>query len=202
MEIDELKNIYKEKKATDEITEAGQYDSMMIKLRKAERKVWFRSITMSFFMLFAVYTLGGKAVSVKQHETLTYAGFYLIFAAMAAVLMFVWSSVIVLKKKEVVTPSIQFLKRAHRKLARRSLIRRIVIPIYLVAITVGITLVYIEVLAPLELLYRLLIHMLVIVFIVGISYIASRRERKRYETIYKPLQLQIEGLLKDYETIE
>ena len=197
MEIDDLKNIYKEKKATAEFTATGEYDSLMTQLRRSERKVWIRSGLMTFFMLFAVYTLGGRAMSTKQYDPLTYAGFYLIFAAMAAVFIFVWSSVIVLRKKEVVTPSIQFLKKARRKLARRSLIRKIVIPVYLAAITIGITLVYIEVLAPLELLHRLLIHLLVIVFIVGISYIASRRERKRYETIYKPLEAQIDVLLKE-----
>ncbi len=197
MEIDDLKNIYKEKKASAEFNGPGQYDSLMTQLRRSERKVWIRSGLMTFFMLFAVYTLGGRAVSAKQYDPLTYAGFYLIFAAMAAVFVFVWSSVIVLRKKEVVTPSIQFLKKARRKLARRSLIRKIVIPVYLTAIIVGITLIYIEVLAPLDLIYRLLIHLLVIVFIIGISYIASRKERKRYETIYKPLESQIDVLLKE-----
>ncbi len=197
MEIDDLKNIYKGKKASAEFNGPGQYDSLMTQLRRSERKVWIRSGLMTFFMLFAVYTLGGRAVSAKQYDPLTYAGFYLIFAAMAAVFVFVWSSVIVLRKKEVVTPSIQFLKKARRKLARRSLIRKIVIPVYLTAIIVGITLIYIEVLAPLDLIYRLLIHLLVIVFIIGISYIASRKERKRYETIYRPLESQIDVLLKE-----
>lgn len=197
MEIDDLKNIYKEKKASAEFTGTGEYDSLMTQLRKSERKVWLRSIFMTFSMLFAVYVLGGKAISAKQYDPMTYAGFYLIFAAMAAVFVFVWSSIIVLRKKEVVKPSIQFLEKARRKLVRRSLIRKIVIPVYLAAIIVGITLIYIEVLATLDLLYRMLIHLLVVIFILAVSYLASRKERKRYETIYRPLQTQIEGLLKE-----
>jgi len=197
MEIDDLKNIYKEKKASGDFTGTGEYDSLMSQLKKSERKQWLRNILMTFFMAFAVYILGGKVLSHKHYDTFTYAGIYLIFAAMAAVFIFVWSSAIVFRKKEVTTPSIQFLQMARKKLARRTLIRRIIIPIYLAAITVGITLVYIEVLSPLEMLYRLLLHLLAIVFIMLVSFIAVRRERKRYEKVYKPLQEQIERLLND-----
>ncbi|MBL8016609.1 MAG: hypothetical protein JNK43_05005 [Ignavibacteria bacterium] len=197
MEIDDLKNIYKEKKASAEFTGKGEYESVMSLLKRSERREWLRNILMTFFMAVAVYLLGGKVLSHKQYDTYTYAGIYLIFAAMGAVFVFVWSSAIVFRKKEVTTPSIQFLEMARRKLARRTVIRRIIIPIYLTAITVGITLVYIEVLSPFEMIYRLLLHLLVIVMIMLVSYIATRRERRRYERVYKPLQEQIERLLNE-----
>jgi len=199
MEIDDLKNIFKEKKASGEFTGTGEYDSLITKLRKSERKVWVRSMLMTFFMGSAFYILGGKVLSLKQYETLTYAGMYLIFAAMAAVFLLVWSSVIIMRKKEMITPSVLFLQKVRRKLARRTLIRKTVIPVYLTAITVGVTLVYIEVLASLEMMYRLAIHLIVILFFLGVSYIASRRERTRYERVYKPMESQIDLLLNEME---
>lgn len=198
MEIDDLKNIWKESKANNIKVSAEEYESMISKLHKAEKKVLIRYSLMTFFMAFAFYILGGKVLSYKKYEDLTYAGFYLLFAAMISVGIMVWSTVIILKKNNMTNPGLDFLKQVKNKFNRRKLIRKIVIPIYLAAITIGVSLIYLEALAEYSILTRILIHLAVVVFILAISFFASKREKMRDEKIYKPIEEQIDGLISDY----
>lgn len=198
MEIDELKNIWKESKTNNIKSSGDEYESMISKLRKAERKVLVRYSIMTFFMAFAFYMLGGKVLSYKKYDDLTYAGFYLLFAAMLSVGIMVWSTVIILKKNNITNPGLDFLKQVKNKFNRRKLIRKIVIPIYLAAITVGVSLIYLEVFSLYSITARIIIHIAVVVFILVISYIASKREKMRDEKIYKPIEEQIDGLIKEY----
>lgn len=198
MEIDELKNIWKESKANNFKITGEEYESLITRLRKAEKKVLFRYILMTFFMAFAFYSLGGKVMSHKQYDNLTYIGFYLLFAAMISVGIIVWSSVIILKKNNMTTPGIDFLKHVKNKFRRRKLIRKIVIPVYLAAITIGVSLIYLEVFSEYSLMTRIIVHIAVVIFILAISYIASKREKSRDEKIYKPIEEQIDGLINEY----
>lgn len=198
MEIDELKNIWKENKAADSGTKPAEYESLVTRLRKAEKKVLFRYLLMTFFMAFAFYTLGGKVLSHKKYDDLTYAGFYLLFTAMISVGIMVWSTLIILNKKNIANPSHEFLLRVKKKFSRRRIIRKIVIPVYLFAITLGISLIYLEVFAPFSLTTRIIVHIAVIVFILAVSFIARKREMIREERTYKPLEEQIDSILKEY----
>jgi len=198
MELDELKNIWKENKAKDISPDTLNYESLITKLRKAEKKVLFRYLLMTFFMAFAFYTLGGKVLSHKRYDDLTYAGFYLLFTAMISVGIMVWSTLIILNKKNIANPSYEFLLRVKKKFSRRRIIRKIVIPIYLFAITLGVSLIYIEVFAPFSMTTRIIVHITVIVFILAISFIARRREMIRDERTYKPIEEQIDSILKEY----
>ena len=199
MELDEIKNIWKEKKAGDVSIEPSLYNDLLSQIKKAEKKVIIRYVIMSFFMTFAFYVFTGILFSLKQYEDLTYVGIYLLLAAMISVFIIVWSTVIILKKGNISNQSIDFLKSVRKKLLRRRLIRKIIIPIYLAAITIGITLVYIEALSPYTILTRILVHILVVLLILGISIIAYKRERKRDERIFKPIENRINELLKDYD---
>lgn len=198
MEIDELKNIWKENKAGTIGGKPAEYESLLSKLRKAEKKVLFRYMLMTFFMTFAFYTLGGKVFSHKRYDDLTYAGFYLLFTAMISVAIMVWSTLIILNKKNIANPSHEFLLRVKKKFNRRRVIRKIVIPVYLFAITLGVSLIYLEVFAPFSLTTRIIVHISVIVFILSVSFIARRREMIRDEKTYKPLEEQIDNILKEY----
>ncbi len=198
METDELKNIWKEQKAEGKNTSGNIYESIMEVLKKAERKTFARYILMTIFVAITIYTLGGKVLSLKHYQPLTYAGIYLLFAAMITVLIFVWSTIIIPKNKKISSPSIEFIKSIQVKFRRRRLIRRIVIPVYIAAIIVGVTLVYLEVLQDLTILNRILIHIGVIIFLLLLSWFASAREKKRYEKIYKPIEERIDELLEDY----
>jgi hypothetical protein len=199
MEFDELKNIWKENRAKDLKLEPAEYEDLISKVRKSEKKVVIRYLVMSFFMAFAFYVFIGKILSTKRYDDLTYIGFYLLLAAMISVFIVVWSTVIILKKNNINNPSIDFLKNISRKLKRRTLIKKIIIPIYLAAITVGITLVYVEVLAPFAVYMRILLHILVLIFIYGVSVIATKRENRLYERTYKPIELKINELLSEYD---
>lgn len=198
MEFDELKDIWKENKAKNISIEPAEYDGLISQVKKAEKKVIIRYFVMSFFMAFAFYVFIGKILSVKHYDELTYIGMYLLLAAMLSVFIMVWSTVIILKKNNISNPSIDFLKNIGRKLKRRTLIKKIIIPIYLAAITVGITLVYIEVLAPFTMYMRIFLHILVLIFIYGVSVIATKRENRLYEKTYKPIELKINELLNEY----
>lgn len=198
MELDELKNIWKENKAKDIIPGKLDYESLLAKLRKAERKVYIRYILMTFFMAVAFYTLGGKVLSLKKYDDLTYAGIYLIFAAMISVGIMVWSTVIILSKNDTTSPGIDFLKKVKKKFNRRRLIRKIVIPVYLFAITIGISLVYIEVFSPYSTATRIAVHVGVVIFLLAISFLARRREIARDKRVYAPIEEQIDSLLKEY----
>ncbi|MEO8512587.1 MAG: hypothetical protein ABI543_03435 [Ignavibacteria bacterium] len=198
MEFDELKDIWKENKAKNISIEPAEYNGLISRIKKAEKKVIIRYLVMSFFMAFAFYVFIGKILSVKHYDELTYIGMYLLLAAMLSVFIMVWSTVIILKKNNISNPSIDFLKNISRKLKRRTLIKKIIIPIYLAAITVGITLVYIEVLAPFTIYMRIFLHILVLIFIYGVSVIATKRENRLYEKTYKPIELKINELLNEY----
>lgn len=199
MEFDELKDIWKENKAKDISIEPAKYDGLISQVKKAEKKVIIRYIVMTFFMSFAFYVFIGKLISYKRYDDLTYAGIYLLLIAMTSVGIMVWSTVIILKKNNISNPSIEFLKNINRKLKRRTLIKKIIIPIYLAAITLGITLVYIEVLEPFTMYMRIFLHILVLIFIYGVSVIATKRENKLYERTYKPIENKINELLSEYE---
>ncbi len=199
MEFEELKDIWKENKAKNTSIEPAEYDDLISQVKKAEKKVVIRYIVMTFFMSFAFYVFIEKLLSVKRYDDLTYTGIYLLLAAMISVGVMVWSTVIILKKNNISNPSIDFLKNINRKLKRRTLIKKIIIPVYLAAITVGITLVYIEVLEPFTAYVRILLHILVLIFIYAVSIIATKRENKLYERTYKPIELKINELLSEYE---
>lgn len=198
MEIDDLKNIWKETKANNIKVSAEEYESMISKLHKAEKKVLIRYSLMTFFMVFAFYVLGGKVLSYKKYDDLTYAGFYLLFAAMISVGIMVWSTVIILKKNNMTNPGLDFLKQVKNKFNRRKLIRKIVIPVYIAALTIGVSLIYLEVLSGYSLTIRIIIHIGVVILLLAISYLASKREKMRDEKIYKPIEEQIDGLISDY----
>lgn len=199
MEFEKLKDIWKENKAKNTSIEPAEYDDLISQVKKAEKKVIIRYIVMTFFMSFAFYVFIEKLLSVKKYDDLTYIGIYLLLAAMISVGVMVWSTVIILKKNNISNPSIDFLKNINRKLKRRTLIKKIIIPVYLAAITVGITLVYIEVLEPFTAYLRILLHILVLIFIYAVSIIATKRENKLYERTYKPIELKINELLNEYE---
>ena len=199
MEIDELKNIWKESGAKDIRFKPGEYDDLISKLRRSERKVIIRYIFMTFFMSYAFYVFIGKLFGLKRYDDLTYIGIYLLLIAMVSVGLMVWSTVIILNKNNIINPSVEFLKNINRKFRRRKLIRKVIIPVYMATITVGITLIYIEVLSSVELYLRILIHILVVVVILGISKIATLREDRRYERTVKPIENKINELLSEYE---
>lgn len=199
MEFEELKDIWKENKAKNISIESAKYDSLILQVKKTEKKVIIRYIAMTFFMSFAFYVFVGKLLSYKHYDGLTYIGIYLLLAAMTSVGIMVWSTVIILKKNNIINPSIEFLKNINRKFKRRRLIRKVIIPVYLATITVGITLIYIEVLSPLEMYIRIIIHVFVIIFILGISKFATMREDRRYERTVKPIETKINELLSEYE---
>lgn len=199
MEIDELKNIWKESGAKDIRFKPGEYDDLITKLRRSERKVIIRYIFMTFFMSYAFYVFAGKLFGLKRYDDLTYIGIYLLLIAMVSVGIMVWSTVIILNKNNIINPSVEFLKNINRKFRRRKLIRKVIIPVYMATITVGITLIYIEVLSSVELYLRILIHILVVVLILGISKFATIREDRRYERTVKPIETKINELLSEYE---
>ena len=199
MELDDLKNIWKEKKGINLSSEPAEYDSLIETLKKAEKKVIIRYLFMSFFMAFAVFVFINQFFGPKSFSDLTYAGIYLLFTAMISVFLMVWSTAIIMKKDSISNPSIDFLKSVRAKFRRRNMIRKIIIPIYLAAITIGVSLVYIEILSRYSLYVRILAHILVIIFILVISVIASRQENKRYLKTYKPIEAKLDELLDEYE---
>ena len=199
MELDDLKNIWKEKKGNNLSAEPVEYDGLIETLKKAEKNVIIRYIFMSIFMAITVGVFISQFFGPKAFNDLTYFGIYLLLTAMLLVFLMVWSTAIIMKKDNISDPGIDFLKSVRKKFNRRNMIRKIVIPIYLAAITIGVSLVYVEILSRYSLTIRILAHILVIVFIVTISVIASRQEKKRYEKTYKPIEARLDELLAEYE---
>lgn len=195
MEINELKNIWKTQKAGNINANIKSYDSLIDGLRKNEKHVLKKYIIMSFFMLAAFNILLSKIFSIKQYEPLTYTGFYLILISMTAMFILLWSNIIFLGKKTLLAQNTDFLEKIQVKLKRRRIIRKIALPVYLLLISTGITFVFIEILRKLDTLPRVALHLGVIVFILGISYIASRKENKRYNEQLKPLERKINSII-------
>lgn len=197
MQIEEIKNIWKEQKAKDiEVQTSEHYSSLLDELKKNEAKVKRNYILMTVVMILTIFFVDKTAVEKIVNKTvLTWAGFGLIYLAILGMLAVSWATVIKFKINGVTESSLEFLKSAREKLRLRNKIRTTGIPVYLLFLTCGITLTYIQITEPMDFILKLVTFTLFYLFIGIVSIITIRKERKKYLERVKPIEDKIDKLL-------
>ncbi|HAX48825.1 MAG TPA: hypothetical protein PK605_05685 [Ignavibacteria bacterium] len=200
MEIEEIKNLWKEQKTRDiEIKSTQYYTSLLDGLKKNEKKVKRNYIIMSIVMLFTIFFIDKVAVESMTDKTmLTWAGFWMIYLAIAAIIYVSWATVIKFDVKGLTESSLEFLKTAREKLRLRNRLRTIGIPVYTALLTIGITFVYIQVTAPMELIYKVITYTLFYLFMAIITVFSYKREKKKYLNEVKPIEDKLDTLLNEH----
>lgn len=200
MEIEEIKNLWKEQKTKDiEIKSTQYYTSLLDGLKKNEAKVKRNYIIMSIAMLFTIFFIDKVAVeSMSDKTVLTWAGFGLIYLAIAAIVYVSWATVIKFDVNGLTDSSLEFLKSAREKLRLRNKLRTIGIPVYTVLLTLGITFVYIQVTAPMELTYKIITYSVFYLFMAVITVVSYKREKNKYLKEVKPIEDKLDTLLSEH----
>jgi len=200
LEIEEIKNLWKEQKTRDiEIKSTQYYTSLLDGLKKNEKKVKRNYIIMSIVMLFTIFFIDKVAVESMTDKTmLTWAGFWMIYLAIAAIIYVSWATVIKFDVKGLTESSLEFLKTAREKLRLRNRLRTIGIPVYTALLTIGITFVYIQVTAPMELIYKVITYTLFYLFMAIITVFSYKREKKKYMNEVKPIEDKLDTLLNEH----
>lgn len=200
MEIEKIKNLWKEQKSKDiEVKSTHYYTSLLDGLKRNEKKVKRNYIIMSISMLFTIFFIDKVAVESMTDKTiLTWVGFGLIYLAIIAIIYVSWATVIKFDVNGITDSSLEFLRSAREKLRLRNKLRTIGIPVYTALLTIGITFVYIQVTALMELKYKIVTYTLFYLFIGIITLVSYIREKKKYLKEVKPIEDQIDELTNDY----
>lgn len=200
MEIEEIKNIWKEQKAKDiEVKSSQYYSSLFDDLKKNEDKTKKTYILMSFLMLVTIFVIDKTAIEGMINKTLlTWAGFIMIYIAIVGIIFVSWSTVIKFKINNVTESSLDFLKMAREKLRLRNKLRTTGIPIYIALLTLGITLTYVQITEPMQTGYKILSYTLFYIFITFITIISVRKEHRKYLNNVKPIEDKIDSLIAGY----
>ena len=200
MEIEEIKNLWKEQKTKDiEIKSSQYYSSLLDGLKKNEAKVKRNYIIMSIAMLFTIFFIDKVAVeSMSDKTVLTWVGFGLIYLAITAIIYVSWATVIKFDAGFLTESSLEFLRSAREKLRLRNRLRTIGIPAYTLLLTVGITFVYIQVTGLMEMHYKVLTFSLFYLFMGIITFVSYLREKKKYLKEVKPIEDKIDALINEH----
>lgn len=199
MQIEEIKNIWKQQKAKDiEVQASEHYSSLLDELKKNEAKVKRNYILMTVVMILTIVFIDKTAVEKIVNKTaLTWAGFAMIYLAILGMLFVSWATVIKFKVNGVTDSSLEFLKSAREKLAMRNKIRTTGIPVYILFLTGGITLTYIQITEPMDFIIKAGVFFLFYLFMFIVTFITIRKERKKYIEKVKPIEDKIDSLLSD-----
>jgi len=200
VEIEEIKNLWKEQKTKDiEIKSTQYYTSLLDGLKKNEKKVKRNYIIMSIAMLFTIFFIDKVAVeSMSDKTVLTWTGFGLIYLAIAAIVYVSWATVIKFDVNGLTDSSLEFLRTAREKLRLRNKLRTIGIPVYTVLLTLGITFVYIQVTAHMEMIYKVITYSVFYLFMAVITVVSYKREKNKYLKEVKPIEDKLDTLLSEH----
>jgi membrane protease YdiL (CAAX protease family) len=199
MEIEEIKNLWKEQKARDvEIKSSEYYSSLLEGLIKNEEKTKRNYILMSIAMIITIFVIDKTAIENIPGKTVTtWAGVIMIYLAIVGIIFVSWATVIKVKINNVTESSLEFLKMARRKLRLRNKIRTVGIPVYIGLLTLGITLTYIQITAAMKPYIKVIVYSAFYLFIIIITVISLKKEKKKYLKNVKPIEDKIDTLLNE-----
>lgn len=199
MEIDEIKNIWTGQKAADtRVKSSGYYTSLLDEIQKNEKKTKRNYLLMSLVMLLTIFFIDRTAVeSIPDKTPVTWGGFILIYLAIGGIVFVSWASVIKFKINGITESSLDFLKKAREKLMLRNKIRTIGMPLYIGLLTLGISLTYIQITSRMQAHYRVMTYAGLYIFIITITTIAMKKEKKKYLKHVKPIEDKIDALITE-----
>ena len=200
MEIEEIKNMWK--KQTTESTAPGKgknsdiLDVIYSMEKKTKRKYIIATTAMALELSFFLYLIIYSGI----FRGLSLAGAVLIILAIIFGGVSIWSTNILFKKDDLINPGKIFLKEIIEKLQRRRFLRIYVIPVYLVMIAFGLSMIFSEHLAEASLFLKILAYSASYLYMLIIYIITARKEIRKEKNEIEPIRKKITALIMQMES--
>jgi len=200
MELDDFKNIWK--KQTTRYTGSGKdensgiLDVIYSMEKKIKQKYIIATVLMGLDFIFFIYML----VYVDFFTGLSLAGVILILLAIIFGAASIWSTNILFKNDNLISPGKDFLKDIIEKLDRRKFLRIYVVPIYLVMIAFGLSMIFSEHLTDTSLILKIVIYSASYLYIIIIYIVTAKKEISKEKNEIEPIRKKITVLITQMES--
>lgn len=200
MDLDKLKNIWKSQ-TTDLSSEPGNNLSGIIdKVYTLEKKTKLKYSIATFAMGFELMIfLLAIIFYYNLFSKLTLVGLLLVITAVILGGISIWSTNILFNKEDIINPGTDFLKKINDKLERRKFLRIYLIPVYLLMIAFGVTIVLSENLSSLSSEWKIFIYTITYLYIILIYVITAKKEIRKEKNEIEPIKQKISKLIYQAE---
>jgi hypothetical protein len=199
MEFDKIENMWKKQSQimnSGKDIGSGIIDIVHTMEKKTKRKYLISTVIMCIELLFFTFLLA----YFNFFSGLSLAGIILIMFAVIMGIASVWSTNILFTKSDLGNTGIEFLKKILDKLDRRKFLRIYLIPVLLVMIAFGVTLIYLEHLSAIPQIWKTIIYSASYLYIIIIYIVTSRREVRKEKIEIEPIRKKITALIMDIES--
>lgn len=201
MDLDKLKNTWKSQ-TTDLSSEPGNNLSGIIdKVYTLEKKTKLKYSIATFAMGFELMIfLLAIIFYYNLFSKLTLVGLLLVITAVILGGISIWSTNILFNKEDIINPGTDFLKKINDKLERRKFLRIYLIPVYLLMIAFGVTIVLSENLSSLSSEWKIFIYTITYLYIILIYVITAKKEIRKEKNEIEPIKQIISKLIYQAES--
>lgn len=201
MDLDKLKNTWKSQ-TTDLSSEPGNNLSGIIdKVYTLEKKTKLKYSIATFAMGFELMIfLLAIIFYYNLFSKLTLVGLLLVITAVILGGISIWSTNILFNKEDIINPGTDFLKKINDKLERRKFLRIYLIPVYLLMIAFGVTIVLSENLSSLSSEWKIFIYTITYLYIILIYVITAKKEIRKEKNEIEPIKQKISKLIYQAES--
>lgn len=201
MDLDKLKNTWKSQ-TTDLSSEPGEnlsgiIDKVYILEKKTKLKYSIATFAMGFELMIFLLAI---IFYYNLFSKLTLVGLLLVITAVILGGISIWSTNILFKKADIINPGTDFLKKINDKLERRKFLRIYLIPVYLLMIAFGVTIVLSENLSSLSSEWKIFIYTITYLYIVLIYVITAKKEIRKEKNEIEPIKQKISKLIYQAES--
>lgn len=201
MEFDKIKKSWKNQKTCMSGSYPEDYSGTIEKIYLFERKTKLKySIATSAMGIELVIILLALLFYKNIFSELTITGILLVIIAVVLGGISIWSTNILFRKDDIINPGTEFLKKISDKLDRRRFLRIYLIPVYLVMIAFGVTIVLSENLSSLSADWKVFVYTITYLYILIIYIITSRKEIRREKNEIEPIKQKISKLIYQAES--
>lgn len=200
MDLDKLKNTWKSQ-TTDLSSEPGNNLSGIIdKVYTLEKKTKLKYSIATFAMGFELMIfLLAIIFYYNLFSKLTLVGLLLVITAVILGGISIWSTNILFNKEDIINPGTDFLKKINDKLERRKFLRIYLIPVFLLMIAFGVTIVLSENLSSLSSEWKIFIYTITYLYIILIYVITTKKEIRKEKNEIEPIKQKISKLIYQAE---
>lgn len=200
MDLDKLKNTWKSQ-TTDLSSEPGNNLSGIIdKVYTLEKKTKLKYSIATFAMGFELMIfLLAIIFYYNLFSKLTLVGLLLVITAVILGGISIWSTNILFNKEDIINPGTDFLKKINDKLERRKFLRIYLIPVFLLMIAFGVTIVLSENLSSLSSEWKIFIYTITYLYIILIYVITAKKEIRKEKNEIEPIKQKISKLIYQAE---
>jgi hypothetical protein len=201
MELDELKNAWKNK-TTEKLSNvkedfSGTLEKVYVMEKKTKVKYTIATFAMGFeLVIFLLIIMFYRNIFTK----LTLAGIMLVIISVIIGGFSIWSTNILFKEKDILNPGTDFLKKINDKLERRKFLRVYLVPVILVMIAFGVTIVLSENISSLSVEWKIFIYTITYLYIIIIYFVTARKEIRKEKNEIEPIRKTISKLIYQAES--